>query len=88
MADLAIRFAIGRTTVLAHLARREAARRGNAPKLVGARLEAATELYSAGLSLKAVGNTMGVDAKTVGRALRSNGVSLRPRPGWPDRTND
>jgi hypothetical protein len=60
-------------------------RRANRPKLTGDRLTHAIALYSAGLSLSAVGEQLRVHSETVRRSLAKAGVRIRDRQGW-DRT--
>jgi|1185.fasta_scaffold301550_1 transposase len=76
--ELATRFGVHRTTVMAHLERQGAPRRcGTVTK----NLNEATRLYEQGWSLARVGDHFGVDGETVRRALRAAGVTLRPRRG-------
>jgi hypothetical protein len=48
------------------------------PRLSGGDLQAATEMYQTGRSLKAIGKHFGVAGDTVGLALRKAGVEIRP----------
>lgn len=77
--ELAIRFNIHRTTVLAHVAR--AGVPGRRDKLNG-RIDEARLLYEQGWSLKRVGEELGVGASTVYNAFRAAGVRTRPRRGY------
>lgn len=78
--ELAARFSVHRTTVMAHLDRSGVARRqrGLAPEQV----EEAAQLYLGGWSLVRVGDHFQVDAETVRQSLMSVGCPIRPRPGW------
>jgi len=79
--ELATRYNIHKYTVGSILNRQQVVRRpqGIPPERIG---EAAAS-YLAGSSLATIGGVMSVDAATVGRTLRKAGISLRPRPGWP-----
>jgi DNA-binding CsgD family transcriptional regulator len=79
--QLAARFNIHRTTVLAHLERNGVPRRRSGPKLRDEDVEAAI-LYRDGLSLKAIGVRFLVAPDTIEKALRHVGVKIRPRRGW------
>ena len=46
-------------------------------------LAEASKLYSQGLSLVRVAEALGVTRGAVSNALKTAGVKLRPRPGWP-----
>ena len=77
--ELASKFGIHRTTVMAHLERQRAPRRSG---IVTRNIDEATRLYEEGWSLARVGEHFGVDGETVRRTLRASGVDLRPRRGW------
>jgi len=77
--QLAARFNIHRTTVLAHLERNGVPRRRSGPKLSDEDVHQAVVLYRDGLSLKAIGVRFLVAPDTIGKALRRVGVKLRPR---------
>jgi DNA invertase Pin-like site-specific DNA recombinase len=75
---LAEQFRVDRTTVLAHLRRREV------PKQVRRTLgpdeiENAIQLYVAGGSVKSVARQLQVSSSTMGRILNRAGVAMRPR---------
>ena len=80
--QLASRFNIHRTTVLAHLERNGVPRRRSGPKLSDEDAYEAAGLYRDGLSLKAIGVRFLVAPDTIGKALRRVGVKIRPRRGW------
>jgi transposase len=67
--------------VLAHLDRNGVPRRQTAPKLSAKDVARAADLYRDGLSLAAIGHRFGVNASTVGKALRRVDVQIRPRRG-------
>ena len=74
--DLADRFTISRSTVMAHL------RRAGVPKYSGwteATTEEARRHYEAGLSLTEISERMGRARTTIGNHLRAAGVEMRPR---------
>jgi DNA-directed RNA polymerase specialized sigma24 family protein len=78
--DLAARFGVHRTTVMAHLARR-GAKRPTRDWDTGA-LGTAAALYNQGLSLAAVADRFGINPSTVANRFRRAGVTIRPRRGW------
>ncbi|MFZ2057145.1 MAG: hypothetical protein WAV54_07035 [Acidimicrobiales bacterium] len=80
--QLAARFNIHRTTVLAHLERNGVPRRRMGPKLRDEDVHQAAVLYRDGLPLKAIGVRFLVAPDTIGMALRCEGVKIRPRRGW------
>jgi hypothetical protein len=80
--QLAARFNIHRTTVLAHLERNVVPRRRSSPKLSDGDVHQAAVLYCDGLSLKVIGVRFLVAPDTIGKALRRMGVKIRPRRGW------
>ena len=80
--QLAARFNIHRTTVLAHLERNGVPRRRMGPKLSDEDVDEAAVLYRDGLSLEAIGHLFLVAPDTVAKALRHVGVEIRPRRGW------
>jgi len=80
--QLAARFNIHRTTVLAHLERNGVPRRRSGPKLRDEDVHEAAVLYRDELSLKAIGVRFLVAPDTIGKALRRVGVKIRPRRGW------
>ena len=80
--QLAARFNIHRTTVLAHLERNGVPRRRSGPKLSDEDVHEAAVLYRDGLSLKAIGVRFLVAPDTIGKGLRRVGVKVRPRRGW------
>ena len=79
--QLAGRFAISRTTVIAHLNRRNVERRVIARQWDASTLKAAARRYTQGGSLAQLGAEFGVDAKTIAKRLRAAGVPIRPRRG-------
>jgi hypothetical protein len=80
--QLAARFNIHRTTVLAHLQRNGIPRRRSGPKLNDGDAHEAAVLYRDGPSLKAIRVRFLVAPDTIGKALRRLGVRIRPRRGW------
>ncbi len=78
--QLAARFNIHRTTVLAHLERNGVPRRRSGPKLSDDDVHEAAGLYRDGLSLKAIGVRFLVPPDTIGKALRRP-VGRAPEPG-------
>jgi DNA-binding transcriptional ArsR family regulator len=78
--DLAERFGVHRTTVMAHLDRSGVKRRRRGIEV--ASLPEAVRLYEAGWSLARVGERFGVDGETVRTAFRKAGVPIRPRRGY------
>jgi hypothetical protein len=79
-------FGIHRTTVLAHLERRDVPRRPETRKLTGEQVADAGKLYASGLSTVKVGAIYGVDAETIRKAFIRSGLKLRPRRGTPAQT--
>jgi hypothetical protein len=80
--QLAVRFKVHRTTVLAHLERNGVPRRRMGPKLSDEDAYEAAVLYRDGLSLEVIGRRFLVAPDTIGKALRRVGVQIRPRRGW------
>ncbi len=82
--DLAQRFGVHRTTVMAHLTRRETTRpeASTTVKWDDETFCAAALLYAGGASLSQVGARFGVHASTVANRLHHAGVQIRPRRGW------
>ncbi len=80
--DLAGRFAISRTTVMAHLDRRNVQRRVAVREWDDDALSRAARSYADGSSLAHIGDQFGIDPQTVANRLRRAGVAIRPRPGW------
>jgi DNA-binding transcriptional ArsR family regulator len=78
--DLAERFGVHRTTVMAHLDRSGVKRRQRG--IEAASLPGAIRLYEAGWSLARVGERLGVDGETVRTTLRKAGVPIRARRGY------
>jgi DNA-binding CsgD family transcriptional regulator len=78
--ELAERFQIHRHTVSLIL-KRQAVPRRNQP-LTAEQRKMASTLYSSGMSLADVGAMLGCDPSTIWRALRADGIQLRPRTGW------
>ncbi len=82
--DLAQRFGVHRTTVMAHLTRRAAKRPEiSTVKWDDETLVAAAHLYTSGASLSRVGERFGVHASTIANRFQRAGVPIRPRRGWP-----
>jgi lambda repressor-like predicted transcriptional regulator len=80
--QLAARFNIHRTTLLAQLERNGVPRRRSGPKLSDEDACEAAVLYRDGLSLKTIGVRYLVAPDTIGKALRRVGMKIRPRRGW------
>jgi len=82
--DLAARFGVHRSTVLEHLRRAEEPHRPWAGRTLDAEgLEEAAGLYQSGLSLRAVGERLGVDRRYLQRVFREAGVEIRPAGRQP-----
>jgi transposase-like protein len=83
--ELALRHNVHRETVSKILSRHGIARRlkGIPPELIGV----VVADYKSGLSLATIGNKLSVEPATVAVALRKAGIELRPRPGWPTRSD-
>lgn len=79
--ELAARFNVNRTTVLAHVERAAIPRHSDHGKWDEAMLAEAESLYEQGHSLATIGEHFRVHATTVGTRLRRNGIPLRPRRG-------
>lgn len=79
---LAKRFGVHRTSVTGYLDRRQVKRRITHNKLTTIDLDEVVRLYVKGESLAKVGQVFSVDAATIARALRQQGIQLRPRRGW------
>lgn len=77
--DLAVRYRIHRTTVLAVLRREKVPPRTG---VIDRNIDEAKQLYELGWSLSKVGQHLGVDAETVRRGLMKAGVVIRQRRGW------
>lgn len=76
--DLAAEYGVARKTISAIVGRHDARR----PAAIDPRqLDAIVLAYSSGDSLREVGLKFSVSPKTVGRALRANGIELRKRGG-------
>ena len=67
-----------RHTVAAHLEREGVAVRPQRKMMSPRLIERAKQLYADGHSLVAIGKQLGVEASTVGKALKRSGVQLRP----------
>jgi hypothetical protein len=83
--ELARIFRVHRTTVLAHLERHGVPRRANRRKLTDAQVQEASQLYSSGLSLTAVGKQLAVDEATIRTEFHKAGIPTRPGKGGPIR---
>ena len=79
--ELAARFNVNRTTVLAHVERARVPRHSDHGKWDDTMLAEAASLYEQAHSLAAIGQRFGVHAKTVASRLRQAGVQRRPRRG-------
>ena len=75
--ELARKYKMHRHTVARHLEREGVAVRGQL-KMTPQLVEHAKQLYTDGHSLTEVGKQLGVEASTVGKALKRSGVQLRP----------
>jgi len=82
--QLANKYSVHRTTVLAHLERQHVDRRRITRRLTDADVEDAARLYEAGNSLKATARRFEVDAETLRREFARAGIQTRPRRGWMD----
>lgn len=80
--QLAGRFGISRTTVIAHLDRRGVERRAIAKQWDDAARTVAARTYDKGHSLAYIATEFGLDPSTVAHRLRRAGVHMRPRRGW------
>jgi DNA-binding CsgD family transcriptional regulator len=79
--DLAVELGVDRQTVSAHLRRAKVPiRRGG---LDQDQADEAARLYQAGWSSGRLAKMFSISADTVLKALRSAGVSIRPRQGGP-----
>jgi hypothetical protein len=77
--DLAERFGIHRTTVSAHLHRREIQMRGHS--LAESQVDHGIQLYEQRWSVARIGSHLGVNGSTVWLALRARGVRMRDVQG-------
>ena len=75
--ELARQFKMHRQTVARHLKREGIAVRSQL-KMTPRLTEQAERLYADGHTLTAIGVKLGVEASTVGKALKRTGVQLRP----------
>jgi predicted DNA binding protein len=80
--QLAERFHISRTTVMAHLDRHHVQRRSVAKHWDDDALAAAADAYTEGASLAAIAKPHDLDPQTVANRLRRAGIKIRPRRGW------
>jgi lambda repressor-like predicted transcriptional regulator len=80
--ELADRFGINRTTVIAHLDRRGVQRRALSKQWDHKTLTYAVRSYADGSSLAAIAEQFGLDPSTVANRFRRAGVPIRPRRGW------
>jgi transposase-like protein len=80
--QLAERFGVHRTTVLAHLGRRQVQLRPTFTCWDHDDLTAAVALYASGASLASVAAQFGVDPSTVANRFRRAAIAIRPRRGW------
>jgi hypothetical protein len=79
--DVSSAFGIHRTTVLGILEGAGIERRGNKPKLTGARLDRVILLYEDGHSCATIAEELKVHPETIRRALMKAGIPIRPRRG-------
>jgi hypothetical protein len=79
--ELAGRFSISRTTVMAHLNRRNVKRRAATKEWDADALSRAARSYAGGSSLAYIGAEFGIDPQTVANRLRNAGIPIRPRRG-------
>ena len=68
---------------MTHLAARGVARGRIARKMTDEAVARAARRYTSGLSLDNVAAEAGVHQRTLARELRSSGVPIRTRNGWP-----
>ena len=80
--ELAEHFGVHRTTVIAHLGRRQVQLRSTFTTWDHDALTAAVAYYASGASLATVAARFGVDPSTVANRFRRAGVVVRPRRGW------
>jgi transposase-like protein len=80
--ELAGRFSISRTTVMAHLDRRGVQRRATTKQWDHETLTSASRTYQNGSSLADIAEQHDLDPQTVANRLRRAGVPIRPRRGW------
>jgi DNA-binding CsgD family transcriptional regulator len=79
--ELAHRFGINRTTVIAHLDRRGVQRRALLKQWDHKTLNRAARSYADGSSLATIAEQFGIDPSTVANRFRRAGVPIRPRRG-------
>jgi transposase-like protein len=82
VSELASKFRLHRTTVLATLERQNVARRRTGTKLDPEAIQDAAARYRSGDSLATVADRFGVHPTTIANKLRAAGVPLRARRGW------
>ncbi len=82
LAQLVARFKVHHATVLAHLERNGVPRRPTGPKHSDEDVVDAADLYRDELLLAAIGHRFRVDPGTVGKAVRTADVQIRPRRDW------
>ena len=80
--QLADRYGVHRTTVIAQLGRQEVQLRPTFTSWDHDALTAAVAYYASGASLATVANRFGVDPSTVANRFRRAGITIRPRRGW------
>jgi hypothetical protein len=86
--ELAYRFAVNRTTVIAHLDRRGIERRAIATQWDHQTLTLAARNYADGSSLADIAAQFGLDPSTVANRFRRAGIPIRPRRGWDYAASD
>jgi len=77
--DLAERFGVHRSTVLAQLRRQNEPRRSEASRWSEKELASAVQRYTEGALLAEIAATYGIHQSTVGSRLRAAGVRMRVR---------
>jgi transposase len=80
--QLAERFGVHRTTVMAYLGRRQVQLRPTFTTWDHDALTAAAAFYRSGESLAVVAARFGVDPSTVANRFRRAGIAIRARRGW------
>lgn len=80
--QLADRYDVHRTTVIAHLSRRQVQLRPTFTPWDYDALTAAAAHYAEGASLATVAHRFDVDPSTVANRFRRAGIPIRPRRGW------
>lgn len=79
--QLVEQFGVHRSTVLAHLERRDIPRRPHVAKLTETDIAIAADRYRQGQSLATLAEAFEVNAETIRKSLLRTGVQIRPRRG-------